>query len=73
MIIHQVFHDWRNESMPLDWDELRQTCIGLNEEWEYKVPPPHVDRKDANSFLVVDRSDVTRILINLLSVVLEHL
>lgn len=36
-IIHQVFHDWRNESMPLDWDELRQTCISLNEDWEYKV------------------------------------
>jgi mannosyltransferase OCH1-like enzyme len=37
-IIHQVYHDWRNRSMPLDWDEVRQTCISVNPGWEYKVP-----------------------------------
>lgn len=38
-IIHQVFHDWRhqNQSLPLDWDDLRQTCISLNKDWEYIV------------------------------------
>jgi len=38
-IIHQVFHDWRNHSepMPDDWEELRHTCIDLNEGWEYKL------------------------------------
>ena len=36
-IIHQVYHDWRNSSMPLDWDGVRQTCIDLNQDWEYKV------------------------------------
>ena len=38
-IIHQVYHDWRhqNQSLPSDWDDLRQTCIGLNEDWEYMV------------------------------------
>ena len=36
-IIHQVFHDWRDESMPPDWDEVRHTCIDLNKDWEYKV------------------------------------
>jgi mannosyltransferase OCH1-like enzyme len=38
-IIHQVFHDWRhqNRSLPSDWDDLRQTCINLHEDWEYVV------------------------------------
>jgi inositol phosphorylceramide mannosyltransferase catalytic subunit len=36
-IIHHVFHDWHNESMPKDWDDVRQTCINLNPDWEYKV------------------------------------
>jgi len=36
-IIHQVFHDWRNESMPADWKDVRQTCIDLNPDWEHKV------------------------------------
>lgn len=38
-IIHQVFHDWRhqNQSLPSDWDDLRQTCISLNKDWEYIV------------------------------------
>lgn len=39
-IIHQVYHDWRNKSMPGDWDEVRQTCISLNQGWEYKVTYP---------------------------------
>ena len=38
-IIHQVFHDWRHEnrSLPSDWDDLRQTCVKLNADWEYIV------------------------------------
>jgi mannosyltransferase OCH1-like enzyme len=38
-IIHQVFHDWRHQnwSLPSDWDDLRQTCINLHEDWEYVV------------------------------------
>jgi mannosyltransferase OCH1-like enzyme len=36
-ILHQVFHDWRNESMPPDWNDVRHTCIDLNKDWEYKV------------------------------------
>lgn len=39
-IIHQIFHDWRNQSMPSDWEQLRQTCIDLNEDWEYMVRIP---------------------------------
>ena len=38
-IIHQVFHDWKyhNQTMPSDWDEVRQTCIDSNVGWEYRV------------------------------------
>jgi mannosyltransferase OCH1-like enzyme len=36
-IIHQVFHDWNNQSMPEDWKNVRQTCIDLNPGWEHKV------------------------------------
>ncbi|KAF4622718.1 hypothetical protein G7Y89_g14311 [Cudoniella acicularis] len=39
-IIHQVYHNWHdpsNETLPSDWDELRQSCINLNPDWEYKV------------------------------------
>ncbi|KAH6684272.1 nucleotide-diphospho-sugar transferase [Halenospora varia] len=39
-IIHQVYHNWhdpKNETMPADWDELRQSCITLNPGWEYKL------------------------------------
>lgn len=36
-IIHQVFHEWGNKSMPADWEELRQTCINTNCDWEYMV------------------------------------
>ncbi|MCJ1472476.1 hypothetical protein MMC13_001124 [Lambiella insularis] len=37
-IIHQVYHNWHNQSsMPEDWQTLRQTCIKLNEDWEYKL------------------------------------
>ena len=40
-IIHQVFHDWRNESMPADWEELRQTCINQDNGWQYLVSDNH--------------------------------
>ncbi|MCJ1391681.1 hypothetical protein MMC18_004546 [Xylographa bjoerkii] len=38
-IIHQVFHDWKyhNQSMPSDWDEVRQTCIDSNIGWDYRL------------------------------------
>lgn len=39
-IIHQIFHNWTdptNEVLPSDWEETRQTCIGFNEDWEYRV------------------------------------
>ena len=37
--IHQVYHDWsgNNTSLPADWDQVRQTCIRLNEDWNYTV------------------------------------
>jgi mannosyltransferase OCH1-like enzyme len=41
-IIHQVFHNWKdptNEALPSDWEAVRQTCIKLNPDWEYKVRP----------------------------------
>ena len=38
-IIHQIYHDWtwHNGSMPLDWEETRQTCVEMNEGWEFFV------------------------------------
>ena len=39
-IIHQVFHNWHdrgNDTLPSDWQEVRQTCIDTNPEWEYNV------------------------------------
>ncbi|KAJ5198784.1 uncharacterized protein N7498_007901 [Penicillium cinerascens] len=36
-IIHNVFHDWKNQSMPADWKKNRQNCIDLNPDWEHKL------------------------------------
>jgi mannosyltransferase OCH1-like enzyme len=36
-IIHQVYHDWRKTGMPEDWEQLRQSCIEKNKDWEYVV------------------------------------
>ena len=36
-IIHHIFHDWRNVSMPADWVETRQTCIDTNGDWKFLV------------------------------------
>lgn len=49
-IIHQVFHDWKNESMPADWDAVRQTCISMNEDWEYMVCQILGDPEHVNNF-----------------------
>ena len=39
-IIHQVFHNWRdpgNDTLPSDWQDVRQTCIDTNPGWQYNV------------------------------------
>jgi mannosyltransferase OCH1-like enzyme len=39
-IIHQIFHNWKdpgNETLPSDWEAIRQTCIKWNPDWEFKV------------------------------------
>ncbi|KAK5663748.1 hypothetical protein OQA88_4179 [Cercophora sp. LCS_1] len=39
-IIHQVFHNWKqpgNETLPSDWDAVRQTCIAVNPDFEYRL------------------------------------
>lgn len=39
-IIHQVFHNWQdpgNDTLPSDWQDVRQTCIDTNHGWEYNV------------------------------------
>lgn len=39
-IIHQVFHNWRqpgNNTLPTDWQEVRQTCIDLNPDFDVKL------------------------------------
>jgi hypothetical protein len=36
-IIHRIFHDWHNQSMPADWEEARQTCIDANPDWKDMV------------------------------------
>ncbi|KAB5583622.1 nucleotide-diphospho-sugar transferase [Coniochaeta sp. 2T2.1] len=39
-IIHQVFHNWKqpgNDTLPEDWQEVRQTCIDLNPDFEVKL------------------------------------
>lgn len=39
-IIHQIFHNWihpGNETLPSDWDKVRQTIIALNPDYELKV------------------------------------
>ena len=36
-VIHHIFHNWHNVSMPKHWKETRQTCIDRNTDWEYKV------------------------------------
>lgn len=39
-LIHQIFHNWRDptdDTLPSDWESVRQTCISLNPGWEYKL------------------------------------
>lgn len=39
-IIHQIFHNWKNpgnNTLPADWEKVRQTCIEHNPDWEYRV------------------------------------
>ncbi|KJZ71738.1 hypothetical protein HIM_08880 [Hirsutella minnesotensis 3608] len=39
-IIHQIFHNWHdpgNETIPQDWQEMRQTCLSLHPTWEHKL------------------------------------
>ncbi|KAK0636158.1 glycosyltransferase family 32 protein [Bombardia bombarda] len=39
-IIHQVFHNWHdpgNDTLPSDWEKVRQTCVVANPGWEYKL------------------------------------
>ncbi|KAK3297341.1 nucleotide-diphospho-sugar transferase [Chaetomium fimeti] len=39
-IIHNVFHNWRvpgNDTLPSDWAEMRQTCIDVNPDFEFKL------------------------------------
>lgn len=39
-IIHQVFHnwkDWGNETLPEDWEKVREGCERVNAGWDVKV------------------------------------
>lgn len=39
-IIHQIFHNWHdpgNSTLPSDWQDVRQTCIDHNPDWEHRV------------------------------------
>ena len=36
-IVHHIFHNWHNVSMPEHWEETRQTCMDTNKDWEYMV------------------------------------
>jgi mannosyltransferase OCH1-like enzyme len=39
-LIHQIFHNWRdpaNDTLPADWESVRQTCIAHNPGWDYKL------------------------------------
>lgn len=39
-LIHQIFHNWHdphNDTLPSDWESVRQTCIALNPGWTYKL------------------------------------
>jgi hypothetical protein len=36
-IIHHIFHNWHNVSMPKHWEETRQTCIDRNKDWDFIV------------------------------------
>ena len=48
-IIHHVFHNWKepgNDALPSNWAEMRQGCMDLNPDFEFKVsrgiPPPAI-------------------------------
>lgn len=36
-VIHHIFHNWHNVSMPKHWEETRQTCIDRNKNWQFMV------------------------------------
>ncbi|RDA90832.1 hypothetical protein CP533_1554 [Ophiocordyceps camponoti-saundersi (nom. inval.)] len=39
-ILHQIFHNWHepgNETLPSDWQIVRQTCLALHPTWEHKL------------------------------------
>ncbi|KAH6850616.1 nucleotide-diphospho-sugar transferase [Chaetomium sp. MPI-CAGE-AT-0009] len=39
-VIHNVFHNWRvpgNDTLPADWAKMRQTCMDLNPDFEFRL------------------------------------
>lgn len=41
-LVHHVFHNWRvpgNDTLPADWAEIRQNCMNLNPDFDFKVRP----------------------------------
>ncbi|RCI15983.1 hypothetical protein L249_3028 [Ophiocordyceps polyrhachis-furcata BCC 54312] len=43
-ILHQIFHNWHdpgNETLPADWQIVRQTCLALHPTWEHKARWTH--------------------------------
>nr|POE82348.1 mannosyl phosphorylinositol ceramide synthase sur1 [Quercus suber] len=39
-ITHQIFHNWTHpgeETLPLDWQASRQSCLDLNQGWEHML------------------------------------
>lgn len=57
-IIHQIYLGFDNKAMPPDWEEVRQSCVDLNLEYEYKVQETNGRshrRAFAKHFPVVDK------------------
>ncbi|EAQ86333.1 hypothetical protein CHGG_07586 [Chaetomium globosum CBS 148.51] len=39
-LVHHVFHNWRvpgNDTLPADWAEIRQNCMNLNPDFDFKL------------------------------------
>ncbi|PFH56466.1 hypothetical protein XA68_16467 [Ophiocordyceps unilateralis] len=39
-ILHQIFHNWHdpgNETLPADWQAVRESCLALHPTWEHKL------------------------------------
>ncbi len=58
-IIHQIYHNWHqpgNDTLPSHWATVRQQCVDLNPDFEFRVRRAPVLRLPTRLLLTLGRS-----------------